>query len=185
VAIEMKQEFERRFPNWAQALGPVNTDVLVKATKLLELPANRVIIRDRMPVDSLYMIMEGEVMISVEENGKSIKLDTVGAGQVLGEVSVLSGELLASSTATSTTPVRLLRLRHQAFEDLISTNYEVASVLLKHFVTMLADRLRTSASSFAELRGEPGSPAVRGAEVSADPGGKNWIKSFFDRAPGA
>ncbi len=178
----MKEEFEKQFAQWARALGPENVDKLLAVTTRLELPANRVIIRDRMPVDSLYLILDGEVSISVEEKGKAIKLGVIGPGQVLGEVSVLSGEQSASSTVTALTPVKMLRLRHQAFEDL--TNYVVASVLLQHFVDMLADRLRTSAKSFAELK--EGAPAQ--AEVLSDDSptlrGKNWIKSFFDRVPG-
>src|SRR5690606_36344858 len=149
--------FKEKFSLWAAALGPANVNSLLAATSKLELPANRVIIRDRMPVDSLYLILDGEVSISVEEKGKAIKLGVIGPGQVLGEVSVLSGEQSASSTVTALTPVKMLRLRHQAFEDLIATNYVVASVLLQHFVDMLADRLRTSAKSFAELK--EGAPA--------------------------
>jgi len=179
----MKEEFEKRFSEWALALGPQNVQTLLAATTRLDLPANRVIIRDRMPVDSLYLIIEGEVSITVEENGKSIKLGVIGPGQVLGEVSVLSGEHSASSTVTALTPVKMLRLRHQAFEDLIAANYVVASVLLEHFVDMLADRLRASARSFAELKdGTP--PQEPLADDSPTMRGKNWIKSFFDRVPG-
>ncbi|MCW5604133.1 MAG: cyclic nucleotide-binding domain-containing protein [Burkholderiales bacterium] len=178
------EDFERHFPEWAKALGPENTAALLRATSTLELPANRVFIRDRMPVDSLYLVLDGQVSISVEENGKAIKLATIGPGQVLGEVSVLSGELLASSTVTSDTPVKLLRLRHQAFEDLIATNYAVASVLLEHFVDMLADRLRASVKSFADLRDGAPPPQEPPADDSPTIRGKNWIKSFFDRVPG-
>ena len=181
----MNEEFEKQFSQWARALGPQNVERLLAVTSKLDLPANRVIIRDRMPVDSLYLILSGEVAITVEENRKSINLGTVGPGQVLGEVSVLSGEEKASSTVTSVTPVRMLRLRHQAFEDLIAENQVVASVLLQHFVDMLADRLRASAKSFEDLKaGRLAPPAGEGKETVAAPGGKNWIKSFFDRAPG-
>ncbi len=92
----MNEEFREKFPLWAAALGPDNVNSLLAATSKLELPANRVIIRDRMPVDSLYLILDGEVSITVEENGKSIRLGVIGPGQVLGEVSVLSGEQQAS-----------------------------------------------------------------------------------------
>lgn len=179
----MKEEFEKRFSDWARALGPQNVDKLLAVTTRLELPANRVIIRDRMPVDSLYLILDGEVSITVEENGKAIKLGVIGPGQVLGEVSVLSGEHSASSTVTALTPVKMLRLRHQAFEDLIATNYVVASVLLQHFVDMLAERLRTSAKSFSDLK-EGAPPPEPPADDSPTLRGKNWIKSFFDRVPG-
>jgi CRP-like cAMP-binding protein len=180
----MNEEFEKQFSQWAKALGPENTETLLAVTSRLDLPANRVIIRDRMPVDSLYLILSGEVSISVEENGKAVKLGVIGPGQVLGEVSVLSGEQQASSTVTALTPVRMLRLRHQAFEDLIAANYAIASVLLQHFVDMLADRLRASVQSFADLKAGKAPPAPDESEAAPKVRGKNWIKSFFDRVPG-
>jgi CRP-like cAMP-binding protein len=52
--------------------------------------------------------------------------------------------MLASSTVTTVTPVKLLRLKHQAFEDLLNNNSAVAGTLLRHLRIMLAERLRTS-----------------------------------------
>ncbi|HET7635067.1 MAG TPA: cyclic nucleotide-binding domain-containing protein [Burkholderiales bacterium] len=172
----MIAELEERFPEMAEALGPRNLEILFRATTPLELPAGRKVIRDRMPVDSLYLILDGEVSISVEEGGKSIHLGEVGPGQWLGEVSVLSGEFLASSTVTTATPVRMLRLRHQAFEDLIATNYEIASVLLRHFVALLADRLRTSVRSFGAVQ-DGTEDGQRTATPVAE--SRGWIRSIF------
>lgn len=180
----MNEEFEKKFPLWASALGTANVNSLLAATSRLELPANRVIIRDRMPVDSLYLILDGEVSITVEENGRAVTLGVIGPGQVLGEVSVLSGEQQASSTVTSLSPVRMLRLRHQAFEDLIASNYAIASVLLQHFVGMLADRLRASVKSFSDLKEGRALPPQFDPTETLPPSGKNWIKSFFGRVPG-
>jgi CRP-like cAMP-binding protein len=182
----MIAEFRQRFPTLAQDLGPANTEILVRSTTPLELPAGRKIIRDRMPVDSLFLILSGEVSITVEEGGKAIQLGSVGAGQWLGEVSVLSGDLLASSTVTSSLPVKLLRLRHEKFEQLISSNYAIASVLLRQLVVMLADRLRLSVRSFgavtasAERDGQEPDPAFDPTRTE----GRNWIRSFFHKTSG-
>lgn len=182
---ELIAEFQKRFPALAGELGPRNTETLVNATTALEFPAGRKVIRDRMPVDSLYIVLDGELTISVEENRKSIRLGEVGPGQLLGEVSVLSGELLASSTVESKTPVKLLRLRHEKFGELIATNYEIASALLKQLVGMLADRLRASARSFSEQSAEGDAlPHAHGPDDASANRGQNWLKSFFDRVPG-
>jgi CRP-like cAMP-binding protein len=181
---EMVEEFRKRFPALAQELGPRNVEVLVGATTALELPPGRKVIRDRMPVDSLYMVLDGELTISVEENKKAIRLGQVGPGQLLGEVSVLSGELLASSTVESKTPVKLLRLRHEKFGELIATNYEIANALLKQLVAMLADRLRASSRSFSEhAPTDDAAPPAQGQQ-EAPAKSQNWLKSFFDRVPG-
>jgi CRP-like cAMP-binding protein len=173
-------EFSARFSALADELGPKNLETLLAATTSFELPANRKVIRDRMPVDSLYLILDGKVSISVEANKRAIKLGELGPGEWLGEVSVLSGELLASSTVTTETPSRFLRLRHEKFEELIWGNAEVSGVMLRQLVLMLADRLRKSG---ATLKQPPPvqSVAVDGDGDSAQGGGKgrNWLESFF------
>jgi CRP-like cAMP-binding protein len=186
VTAEMIAEFQQRFGALAQELGPANTGILMKSTTTLELPAGRKIIRDRMPVDSLFLVLNGDVSITVEEGGRAVQLGMVGPGQWLGEVSVLSGELLASSTVTSATPVRLLRLRHEKFEQLISSNYAIASVLLKQLVGMLADRLRASVRSFGSVTTTIADDSLA-SQPAFDPTrteGRNWISSFFRKASG-
>lgn len=184
---EMVAEFQQRFPALAEELGPENTERLVRGTTLLELPAGRRIIRDRMPVDSLYLILKGEAAISVEEGRRAVQLGTVGAGQWLGEVSVLSGERLASSTVTSTTPIRMLRLRHEKFEELILAEQTIASVLLRQLVGMLADRLRLSVRSFTSVSMPAAGPEGSEPPPEFDPTrseGRNWIRAFFRSAAG-
>ena len=178
---KLTSEFSARFPALAEELGPANLGTLLQATTPLELPPRRKIIRDRMPVDSLYLILDGKVSISVEAQKRAIKLGELGPGEWLGEVSVLSGELLASSTVTTETPARFLRLRHEKFEELIWKNTEVSSVLLRQLVLMLADRLRKSG---ATLKQPPPveTVTVDGSEADPTPSnvrGRNWLESFF------
>ena len=178
-------EFAARFPALADELGQANLVKLLEATTSLELPAGRKVIRDRMPVDSLYMILDGKVSISVEADGRSIRLGELGAGEWLGEVSVLSGELLASSTVTTDTPVKFLRLRHEKFEELITKNQEVSSVLLRQLVLMLADRLRKSGATLKEPpRIETIAETADAAPATAEGKPHNWLESFFSRPSG-
>ncbi len=180
---KLTSEFSARFPALAEELGPANLETLLAATTSVELPAHRKVIRDRMPVDSLYLILDGRVSISVETNKRAIKLGESGPGEWLGEVSVLSGELLASSTVTTETPVRFLRLRHEKFEELIWKNAEVSGVMLRQLVLMLADRLRKSG---ATLKQPPPVVTIDGSETDSTPSnvrGRNWLESFFG-APG-
>jgi hypothetical protein len=100
-------------------------------------------------------------------------------------VSVLSGELLASSTVTNETPVKFLRMRHQAFEDLIATNQEIASVLLRQLVLMLADRLRKSGSTMKNpLKIQAVTDGHDAGGGHDKPPARNWLESFFSRPSG-
>ena len=126
-----------------EELGEINTEVLLKSMTLLELPAGRNLTRYRMPVDSTYFIVGGSVEVTVDEgNGKITLEHSLDHGHLLGEVSALSGDYLASATVTTVTPSRFLRLRHQALEELLTSNQDISTILLRYFVLMLSDRLR-------------------------------------------
>jgi CRP/FNR family cyclic AMP-dependent transcriptional regulator len=143
VKEELAAEFGRRFPQLATELGD-DLGTLLGACTVVEVSRGRKLFRDRMPVDSLYLILEGEMTVSVEEERKTLELAKVKPGDWLGEVSVLSGDLLASSTVTALNDVRVLRLRHQTFEGLLVKNQPIASAMLKQLVGILADRLRAT-----------------------------------------
>jgi len=176
------QQFSARFPALAAALGPQGLAVLTRAMTTVELPEGRRIIRDRMPVDSLYFVLEGEVSILIEEGGRSITLGRLGAGEWLGEVSVLSGEMLASSTARAETPVTLARLKHQAFEELITRDDGIASAMLRELVSMLAARLRASnEASQRPVTIEATGDSFAATQPLPSGGGRNWLASFFGR----
>jgi CRP-like cAMP-binding protein len=178
VQEELVAEFQSRFPRFAQELGPDNLKSLLGACTAVDIPPGRRLFRDRMPVDSLYMILEGELTVSVQEGEKTLELAIVKPGEWLGEVSVLSGELLASSTVVARTPVKLLRMRHQAFEDLMLKHQPIASILLRQLVSMLADRLRATSMAGGQLAAlrktaAQESPAIQEASRKA------WLASFF------
>ena len=70
--MTLSASFSKLFPDIHQALGETNTQQLLASMSTIELPARRKLIRDRMPVDSLYFLVEGDVAISVEEGGRQI-----------------------------------------------------------------------------------------------------------------
>ena len=139
----IKEMFSMHFSMLKEELGEINTEVLLKSMTLLELPAGRNVTRYRMPVDSTYFIVGGSVEVTVDEGKGIITLEhSLGHGHLLGEVSALSGDYLASATVTTVTPSRFLRLRHQALEELLTSNQDISTILLRYFVLMLSDRLR-------------------------------------------
>ena len=139
----IKDMFSMHFSMLKEELGEINTEVLLKSMTLLELPAGRNLTRYRMPVDSTYFIVGGSVEVTVDEGNGIITLEhSLDHGHLLGEVSALSGDYLASATVTTVTPSRFLRLRHQALEELLTSNQDISTILLRYFILVLSDRLR-------------------------------------------
>ncbi len=136
-------EFAAVFPSIAEQLGPIHLAMLLDGASAQEAAAGRTLIRDRMPVDFLYFVLDGSLGVYVENDGKSLRLNTINPGQWMGEISVLSGELLASATIITDTACKLVKIHHLTFEKLIVENEVVAKVLLEHFIGLMAKHLRT------------------------------------------
>lgn len=145
------EAFNTHFSALAQELGPVHSATFLQNLTVLELPAGRKLIRHRMPVDSTYFIVEGAVEVSVEDGNSSTSLGVLGPGQWLGEVSALSGELMASATVITQTQSRFLRMRHEVLENLMTNHDAIANILLPYLVLMLSERLRKSYQKEAAL----------------------------------
>src|SRR5690606_36943256 len=69
--------FHAAFPSLAKALGPA-VELLLDGAALQSFPAGRKLIRDRMPVECIYLVLEGTLSASIEDGGKSRKLAEIG-----------------------------------------------------------------------------------------------------------
>ena len=89
------------------------------------LPAGTVIMREDEVGDEMFVVLEGELVIS--RHGKQI--DYIGPGMVLGEMAMIDNQP-RSATVTTTTPCSLIRLDRDGFRDLVSRSPEFALRLM-------------------------------------------------------
>jgi len=80
-----------------------------------------------------FVIVSGTVLI--ERGGRTI--NTIGAGDFLGEIALLDGGP-RTATATTASPCRLLSMTHQRFHDLLDTSLPVRTAVL----AAVGERLR-------------------------------------------
>lgn len=144
TAENLYEEFQTKFRDAAEELGPDNLKRLLAVCSEISLPAERRLMRDRMPVESVYVVLEGELVATVDSNGHTVEVGRIGPGDWLGEVAVLSGNRTASSNVSTATPCRLLKLRAQDFENLALHDAEISLVLVGRMVELMAARLRSS-----------------------------------------
>lgn len=110
--------------NIAEALGP---------TAITQFPKGRNIILEGATGVSMYAILQGSVVISIQ--GKPV--ETAGAGGIFGEMTLIdSGPRAASVAATS--DCKLLAINRDSFMKLVKSNPLFGFELLKGF----AERLR-------------------------------------------
>ena len=148
---EIVAEFNRCFPVLASQLSPKNVERLLSVCTVVSVPAHYELFRERHPVDSLFLVLEGEMVASIEDGGNIVDVGRVKAGDWLGEVAVLSGEMLTSATVTTKTRCRALKVNWHEAEQLILHDEDISYVLLGQLIELLAERLKRSMAAGEKL----------------------------------
>jgi len=114
---------------------------------LVEFPARTVIFTEKDVADVMYVIIKGEVELTL--HGEPLGME--GEGGIFGEMAMIN-ETNRSATATSLTKVKLARLDHDTFREFVEKNTDFAL----HVMAVLANRLRAIneyiTTQFAQFR---------------------------------
>ena len=98
-----------------------------------EYPAETVIFQEGHPADFLYIIMSGQIDLTLR--GESLGNEKVGG--IIGEMAIFQSATRCT-TAISTTDVKLARLSRKQVSELMSESTEFSI----HIMSVLANRLR-------------------------------------------
>jgi CRP/FNR family cyclic AMP-dependent transcriptional regulator len=98
-------------------------------------------------VDSrtLYMVLSGSFVITVKAEGGSMTLDSVGAGDCLGEISLFEPGA-ASATVTSAEKGKLWAIDSEALQGFLQDCPLAGCALILGIDTLLSRRLRKATS---------------------------------------
>lgn len=153
---------KKEFAILAKQLGEDQLDAVLRLSQVIDVAAGEAITHDLQPVDALYHILDGVFEVALYEDGESIRLGRLGAGQWIGEVALFSGERAASSTVTAEQPGRLLKMSYRDFALLRAQYPEAAARLVRVLSDEMVERLRASSAEL--VRAPDGRLAIRGSE---------------------
>lgn len=105
------------------------------AARLTQVPAGAYLMRAGDPPGSAYVVRTGRLEVTM---GDTVVRE-VGAGQVLGELALLSGES-RSASVRARRDTTLTEIPRDAFEEVLETD----PVAARYVLTQVADRLRTA-----------------------------------------
>lgn len=133
-----------------QRLSFEETSLLGSIVSHTDIDANAMIIDQNALGDALYVIVKGEAVVTREaggaEQGQHIRHEEIGrlrAGELFGEMSLID-DLLTSARVSAATPMRLLKLPRDKFEQLLNANDKLAVKVYRSFCRTLSERLRTT-----------------------------------------
>jgi small-conductance mechanosensitive channel/CRP-like cAMP-binding protein len=118
--------------------------------------------------DGLFMIVRGEAVVQIGHGDSSREVARLGPGQVLGEMSLMTGEARTASVI-AVTDLECYRVDKSAFHTLLRAHPEIAE--------QVAEVLATRRMALDAARGEVGEPQKRLATAKQDLLGR--IRGFF------
>jgi CRP-like cAMP-binding protein len=151
------------------ALESPELELLARGLRKVRFAAGEPIIRQGEAGDSLFIIAEGDVIVSLGQGGINQSVTTLGPGQFFGEMSLLTGEP-RSATCSARTDVVAQVIDHATFRKLLAERPQVA----EHLSTLLATRQAALDKKGGELTARAAAAAEHRSRLLAR------IKNFFD-----
>lgn len=120
---------------------------IANSVKLVAYPAGSTLLKSGEPGEKYFLLAGGRVdVIQIDKDGTEKVLSSLGAGQGVGEMSLLTGEK-CSATVKTVDSVQALVIARSDFELML----EAAPQLNRHFNKILADRLRSTNQKLTDV----------------------------------
>jgi non-ribosomal peptide synthetase-like protein len=128
------------------ALEEPDVEALMRIGTRQQLQAGETLLTEKTHPDAIYLILEGELSVSVE--GRSTAVAYVGKGEIVGEMSLLESQP-ADATLCAIAPVTVLRIPFVALQKSLAADPGFSLRFYRALAMLLSHRLRTGASSAA------------------------------------
>jgi CRP-like cAMP-binding protein len=148
--MSLEQEFDliRQVPIFSTT-DPAMQKLLCFSSDRLTYDPGQVMFRAGDPPDSAYIVMEGEVDITVPTPKGPLLVNTLHRNDVIGEIGIF-GDVPRTATAVAKTKLEVLRISKDVFVNVIRGNPDAAIALIR----ILADRLAKTTAQLRRLAAE-------------------------------
>ena len=120
-------------------LTDTDVDWMAKQGRRMRLPGNSVLIREGVPVETLYIVLDGELAVVQERSGRQIA--RLGAGEIVGEMSFIDARP-PSATVKAASDVVVFAISKQRLQQGLDQNVAFAARFYRAVATFLSDRVR-------------------------------------------
>jgi len=133
-----------------RALSDAELETIAAIAETQEVAAGKELFREGDPGEGLYLLVAGEIDVVKRGPRGERSLARLGAGAVLGEISLLTSEM-RSATGRALVATRVLRLPVQRFRALLESGSSAALKVVAAIAEVLARRLATMNTMVLEL----------------------------------
>ena len=107
----------------------------------MQVKANRIIVRIREHGDCMYLILSGEIRVSLDAENRETVLATLETGDFFGEIALFD-EGPRSADIIANTDCTLLKISQQAFDEVLARHPEIAARFLRAIIRTVGGRVR-------------------------------------------
>jgi signal transduction histidine kinase len=132
----MSREFLRKLPLFA-TLPEGDLEKLYQLSQTLEIPSGALLIEEGAVGDSLYIIIDGNFEVTKHSPQEEVVLNTLGPGQVVGEMALLE-QAPRNASVRALRDSRVLQVSQHSFDELVCASPSTLLVMLR----TVAGRLR-------------------------------------------
>lgn len=122
-------------------LADTDIEWLVVAGKKRKVAPGEAIITEGVSVGSLFIVLDGKLAVIIQKDGKPLEVDQVGAGEIVGEVSLLDSRP-PTATVQGKEPAIVLDVPHLALHPKLETDEGFAGRFYRALAVFLAHRFR-------------------------------------------
>ncbi len=94
-------------------------DKVCGETQQIDIPEGKVIIEEGSDSEEMYIVVDGQLVVTKRSGGKEVELGRIGPGDVVGEIALLD-EAPRTATVSAAVDTHAIRVPVSAFEDLLS-----------------------------------------------------------------
>lgn len=141
-----------------QGLNSREIRQLLRASESVSFSAGETLFEEGDPADAMYLLESGELEVRTSSGvDDDVVLAQLGAGSVVGEMSILEGDTKRSASVIALCDVQAFRLTRDAFQKLRGVRNRAAYRLILNLAEILADRRRKSDARLNEVFSDPAS----------------------------
>lgn len=134
-------------------LGDDDLDWMLKVSKCEWLPSGHILIREQHPLDSFFILLDGELGVSAQVTGSN-DIATLRSGQVVGELSFVEPRI-PISTITVKRPSLILTIPRTLLVRKLQQDVTFTARFYQAFVDFLSRRIQQTTEHLTH--GTPGS----------------------------
>jgi CRP/FNR family cyclic AMP-dependent transcriptional regulator len=146
MSLTEEVELLRSIPLFAR-MEPAKLKLLAFTSERLSFDPAQELCRQGEPGDAAYLVIDGEVSISIDAPGGQFELAKLGRGAIVGEIAILC-DVPRTATVTATGKTVALRISKELFFRLVTEFPQIAIEIMRE----LAHRLEKTNLQLREAR---------------------------------